>query len=133
MKNILIKYQQGDKITPEDLKNSKTEDMDQLLNLVHTDLASITSRIAEANARRLIGQYSDPAWYSKITFSKRIKGQLSQILQKELSTKKKKEKKDAHELHEKTLLESLLIVMDSLLSPNMKKELMDRAMNLMKK
>lgn len=131
--NICDEYRNKIKITNEMLIEATEEELIALLELVNEDTTSITIQIETAKAElKTSGVYADPEWYQKATAARKIKGQLSQRIQHEITRKKKARKEKNREQYQQDRVKyqedkvgSLLRAMDQVLTLEQKQQVLD--------
>ncbi|OGY41886.1 MAG: hypothetical protein A2Y82_05540 [Candidatus Buchananbacteria bacterium RBG_13_36_9] len=123
--NICEEYLRHGKITNEVLKDATIEELTALKSLVNEDITSIKNQLDEAKAKLIAnGEYADANWHQKANAAKRIKGQLSQRIQEELSRKKqirlaeeRKQKDERRKQNEKDQVGYLIEAIHRVLTP----------------
>ena len=118
-------------ITDEDLKAASRDELLEVKGFLDGDIQKITTDLQVAGVkRRTEGVYSDPIWYQKATFAKRIKGMLSQRIQTELGRKKRLNAEVNRNENESRLSTRLMQAMTIVLTPEQKKIVIETANSL---
>ncbi|MBN1326244.1 hypothetical protein JW977_04700 [Candidatus Falkowbacteria bacterium] len=124
--SICDDYRNKMKINDEMISNAADEELTTLLENVNEDIAIITIQLDKAKVDlKVTGLRADPEWFQKASAAKKIKGQLSQRIQNELSRRKKVRREKNRQQSEKEGVRSLLRAINLVLTPEQKKKVLD--------
>ena len=127
--DALAKYKNGERISSSELSGLTEEGLLELKELIDEDLLHIGNQLLQAKQEVVTnGVYSDTDWFRRATFAKKVKGQLSQKIQNEMRKRRKDRGEGSKNFSEQdAFIRALLRVMDDLLLPAEKKEILAKA------
>ncbi len=127
--DLLLRYANRERLRRSDLQNADVGQLQELKNEVDADTAIIDSQLdLAANKLRETGKYQDADWFTKAKLAKRLKGQLSQMIQTELGRRKKIQKDANRKMAGR--LDALLEAMKLVLTDEQRAQVLDKAKEL---
>ena len=127
--DALAKYKNGGRLNSSELSGLTEEGLLELKELIDEDLLRIGNQLLRAKQEVITnGMYADTDWYRKATFAKKIKGQLSQKIQNELRKRRRERGTSPQRFTDQdAFIRAILKVMDDILLPAEKKEILAKA------
>lgn len=128
-----LDYSNNKRVRLSDIKLLDDEYLSELKQLVDRDIAYIASKVDEAKGIAASGGgFTDPSWMQRAILARKLKGQLSQAIQKEFGRRRDLRKEQNRRDFADSLPTRLLLAMDMVLSPDQKKMVLDQAEMLKK-
>ncbi len=130
--NIFQKYKSDQRIRASDLKCIAEEDLLKLKSGIDKDIVILKNQLSNAKTEASLKQKPlDQRWYGKASFAKKMMGQTSQMIQVELSCRRKKRQRQ--HIDENLRTKALLEAIDLVLPVDQKEEVLLKAYELKKK
>ena len=129
--DLFSQYKVNGRVSPEDFRGAKEEVLLELKSLIDADILHISGQLLAAMAEHTIsGVYADADWFRRATMAKRIKGQLSQRIQNELSRQRRESFRANHQGELETRIRSVIAALHIVLTPEQKNAVLLKAREL---